>query len=51
MRLLFKFRPRELAVLSGEPLPDSSLIVTRASTLLRPCRNSIIFVKSLDTVK
>ena len=49
MRPLFRFTVKELAALSGGPLPDSGLVVTRASTLSRPHSNSIIFVKNLDT--
>lgn len=48
MQPLFRFTVGELAAMSGEPLPDSRLVVTRASTLSRPHGNSIIFVKNLD---
>jgi len=47
MRELFRLKVSDLARLSGEPLPESDLVVTRASIPQNIYENSILFVKRL----
>lgn len=47
MRELLRLKVSDLARLSGEPLPESDLVVTRASTPQNIYENSILFVKRL----
>lgn len=47
MKELFRLRVSDIAKASGEPLPDSDLLVTRASSLHDIQNNSIVFVKKL----
>ena len=47
MKELFRLRVRDIAKASGEPLPDSSLVVTRASSLHDIHKNSVLFVRKL----
>lgn len=46
MKELFRLRVRDIAKASGEPIPDSDLVVTRASSLNNIHRNSILFIRS-----
>lgn len=48
MRELFKATVSDLARWSGEPLPDSNLIIKRAASVFNPHSNSLIFVKRLE---
>ena len=45
MKELFRLRVSDIAKASGEPIPDSDLVVTRASSLHSIHKNSILFVK------
>ena len=47
MKELFRLRVSDIAKASDEPIPDSSLVVTRASSLHNIHNNSILFVKKL----
>lgn len=47
MKELFRLRVSDIAKASGEPIPDSDLVVTRASSLHNIHRNSILFAKKL----
>lgn len=47
MKELFRLRVSDIAKASGEPIPDSDLVVTRASSLHNIYKNSILFVKKL----
>ena len=47
MKELFRLRVSDIARASGEPIPDSDLVVTRASSLHNIHKNSILFVKKL----
>jgi UDP-3-O-[3-hydroxymyristoyl] glucosamine N-acyltransferase len=47
MKELFRLRVSDIAKASGEPIPDSDLVVTRASSLHNIHKNSILFVKKL----
>lgn len=47
MRELFRLKVSDIARISGEPLPESDLVVTRASTLQNIHENSILFVRRL----
>lgn len=47
MRELFQLKVSDIARISGEPIPESDLVVTRASTLHNIHENSILFVKRL----
>ncbi len=47
MKELFRLRVSDIAKASGEPIPDSDLVVTRASSLNSIDKNSILFVKKL----
>jgi len=47
MKELFRLRVSDIAKASGEPIPDSDLVVTRASSLHSIHKNSILFVKKL----
>ena len=45
MKALFHLRVSDIARISGEPIPESDLVITRASTLQNIHENSILFVK------
>lgn len=47
MKELFRLRVTDIAKASGEPLPESDLVVTRASTLRSIHANSIVFLQVL----
>lgn len=47
MKELFRLRVADIAKASGEPLPESDLVVTRASTLRSVHANSIVFLQAL----
>jgi UDP-3-O-[3-hydroxymyristoyl] glucosamine N-acyltransferase len=47
MRELFRVKVSDIAGISGEPIPESDLVVTRASTLQNIHENSVLFVKRL----
>ena len=47
MKELFRLRVSDIAKASGEPLPDSTLVVTRASSLHDIHKNSVLFVRKL----
>ena len=47
MRELFRLRVSDIAKASGEPIPDSDLVITRASSIHNIHTNSILFVNKL----
>ncbi len=48
MRELFRLTVQELSEISGERLPDSDLIITRASSFANPMPNSLVFAKKMS---
>lgn len=48
MKELFKVTVSDLAAWSGEPLPASDLVITRAASIVHPHNHSLIFLKRLE---